>query len=370
MTIPEGIKDPVPVYEGRTMEAGKSYLCAGRFAGQMLLTKWHVEIDDKMYPLRTLLKVKPWKLSKFDPTLDWNDKDIWFYRGGGYGDLLMMTPLIREFKSRWPTCRLHVACGTSYFDLFKGMDVIPEMLPVPSDQVAFCPMIAFEEMIEGDPEALETHIAHMFARRANVPITDIKPSYQVTDSEKNFAEREYPKTDRKRIGIQYLASALYRSYPKMQALMMELSTKGEVFLFGHPDQIKLKDPIPGVTNIMERGFDFRESAAIINTCDICVSPDSAMVHLCSALDIPCVGLFGPFPSALRISSPCAKGIDGAAPCAPCFFHAETVTEFPATMPCEKIGRCVALENISINHILEVVDSLTPQGTTGASKPPP
>lgn len=36
---------------------------------------------------------------------------------------------------------------------------------------------------------------------------------------------------------------------------------------------------------------FREFTAMIATCDIVITPDTSVVHLCSAFDIPCVGLY-------------------------------------------------------------------------------
>lgn len=36
---------------------------------------------------------------------------------------------------------------------------------------------------------------------------------------------------------------------------------------------------------------FREFTAMIATCDIVITPDTSVVHLCSAFDIPCIGLY-------------------------------------------------------------------------------
>jgi ADP-heptose:LPS heptosyltransferase len=112
---------------------------------------------------------------------------------------------------------------------------------------------------------------------------------------------------------------------------------------------------------MDEKLTFRQSAAILETCKACISPDSAMVHLASALDIPCVALYGPFPSHLRTTSEKTFAFNGKAPCAPCFFHAEHMGQFPPGMPCEKIQRCVALESISVDRIVQKAWSLATIG---------
>src|SRR5215472_9867931 len=106
LTIPLGIEKPVPVYAGRQLEAGKSYLCSGRFVGQLLLSRWRVKVNGRDVPIRMLLKASNWIGVK--PSLrsqaEWNDRDLWLCRGGGWGDLIAMTPLIKEILRRWPGC--------------------------------------------------------------------------------------------------------------------------------------------------------------------------------------------------------------------------------------------------------------------------
>jgi len=98
-------------------------------------------------------------------------------------------------------------------------------------------------------------------------------------------------------------------------------------------------------NLSADNLTFRQSAAALDTCDAVVAPDSALVHLASARDIPCVGLYGPFPHELRSTSGKFVGISGIASCAPCFYHAGSFADFPATMPCRKAGVCLAMEAI-------------------------
>jgi ADP-heptose:LPS heptosyltransferase len=358
ITIPSGISEPIPVKNGIPLEGGREYICTNAFAGQLLSSRWRVVIDEQMWSLRLLMKVRPITFFPFDPTKDWSNRDIWLYRGGGWGDLLMLTPTIRELKIRWLDCRIHVACGEEYFPLFEGIDAVTENIPIPHDrrEEIDC-LVDFEELVEGNPAAEREHMAQLFASQFGFRLSNLKPDYFVREEELSWANSIYPDIGLPRIGIQFLASAFYRSYPFMTKVMIDLAKQAQVFLFGTPGSIKLKEPIKNVVNLMDDRLSFRQSAAVLLTCDACISPDSVLVHLCSALDKPCLALYGPFPSELRTTSNLTMAIDGKAPCAPCFFHAETPDQFPAGMPCFEKKICVALESISPERVIEEALSL-------------
>ena len=366
ITIPVGISEPIPVYKGLDMEGGREYICSNAFAGQMLLSRWRVVINGEMWSLRLLLKACSFSVEPFDRHLDWNDKHIWLYRGGGFGDLLMLTPTIRELKRRWPKCRIHVACGEEYHGLFEGIDVFTELLPIPVEMMEqIDALVEFEEMVEGNPLAERMHMAHLFASKLGLALTDIKPEYHVQPEEKEWAMTEYGRNGLPRIGMQFMASGYYRSFPDMGKVLHSLAKKAQVFLMGAPGQIELKGATPNMVNLMADKLTYRQNAAVVSTCDACISPDSALVHLCSAIDIPCVALYGPFPSELRVTSDLTFAFDGKALCAPCFFHAEAPDQFPAGMPCTEKKRCVALESIDPERVVQKTLSLA-QGLKCAS----
>src|SRR5215510_5258264 len=187
LTIPEGIDRPVPVLQGRPLEPGAEYLCHNRFVGQLLLSQYRVKIRSRIYPLRTLLKVQNYTTIKplLLPNADWNRRDLWFYRGGGWGDLLAMTPVIQQILARWPKCRIHVACGSSNQDLFRGLNVSCELIPVPFQPHLM--IVDCEELVEGDPDAEQYHLVELFARRAGIKLENPKIHYSVTLEEFNEA---------------------------------------------------------------------------------------------------------------------------------------------------------------------------------------
>lgn len=352
LTIPDGI-DPIPIKHGRTLYAGQDYLCTNAFTGLMLLTRDKVTIDGQRWSFRALAKAYSIEFDRFDPDEDWNGKHVWLFRGGGYGDLIMLTPLIKELRRRWPYMRMHVAAADTYGVVLDGIDMIREQIPIPySKNCQIDALIEFEEIVEGNPLAEKLNMTQLFANRAGITLTDLKPTYTLTTEERQWALKTYPTNHLPRIGIQLLASAYYRTYTNMTKVLVGLAKKAQVFLIGAPGQVELKEPIENVVNLMSDKLSFRQSVAVISTCNACVSPDSALVHVCSALDLPCVCLYGPFPSSLRITSPKAIVFEGKAECAPCFFHADLPDQFPTGMPCEEPRCCVALASIDPQRVVD------------------
>lgn len=355
--------------EGSWIEPETEYLCTNAFAGAMLSTRASVAgmTSIEMPILNQQVEVKPWH-GNFC-SLDYA-QHIYLLRGGGYGDILMLTPTVKALKQKYPHAKIHLVTGQRYFGLMNGLDVIEETLPLDLSKVdpLASRIIVYEEWIEGHEDAKSTHMAKHFASAAKVHLEDYKPFYQVTNLEREWAADNFPRTRNKRIAVQYMASCFARSYRQMMTVIVALASNPdiEVLIFGAPNQFELPEGCPeGIINMTKRCSTFRESAAVVAMSDLVIAPDSAFTHLASALDIPCIGLYGPFPAKLRISGEHAEGLQGTAKCSPCFYHASRPDSFPAGMPCAEKGFCVAMENIQpsvvVDAALKVVSPLLTAG---------
>ena len=358
ITITKRIKNAIAIPMGRPMEPGVTYYATNAFVGSIMMQRAMMELDNgDMEPLGQHVTVKPEDKVIVNPFS--SEESVLIIRGGGYGDLLLMTPLIRHLQSEGK--KVTVACGDEYRDLFIGLDVETELLPVPLKDVRckYDMVVAFEEWIEGKENAKTVHMAQHFASGLGILLTDLRPSYAITDQESKCAAFRYPRKEGiRRVGIQVMASAWIRTYPKAPELMAALSAEGyEIFLFGKPGEFKLAEEKENILNLCEKGLTFRESAAAMATCDAIIAPDSALFHLAGALNIPAIGLYGPFPSNIRATSDCQHPIDGKAPCSPCFFHAVHRMARPEGMPCTEKGWCAALTAISPEAIVKKLDSI-------------
>lgn len=295
-----------------------------------------------------------------NPEVDYNGKTIFFQRAGGFGDLMLLAPVLREVKRRWPTCRIVISTMTHYSYALKNLPYIDEIVgyPVSLDFVEKCDAKVFlERAIEGNPRARELHMTDLFGELTGIgfDFEDKKPDFRLTELEKGWASICYPRTpNTPRLIVQVGASAYARTFPPplQQQVLAPLFQKGwEVCFVGKPGEVDIKGTDERIKNLTASNLTFRQSCAVLNTADVVFAPDSAMVHVSAALDVPCVAVYGPFPWQLRTKySPSVMPISGQGGCAPCFHHAWLENHFPDGGPCNEKGMCTVLAGIPVDRI--------------------
>jgi ADP-heptose:LPS heptosyltransferase len=302
----------------------------------------------------------------FDESLDWNGKSVLIVRPGGFGDILFTTPAIAEMKRRWPQIRIDLCAFGRFQPIVAYSDydnLVAYPLPLEQAQSYDC-VIALENTIEGNPEAEAVHAVDLMARKLGLShLSDKKMRYVATPDEIEWAAARYPRTEKVRIGIQVEASMRLRSYPGnllIEVLAGLVKKEYEVFLFGEPYKLKLPE-FPLIRNLTSEGLQFRQSVAVMATCDAFLGPDSVLVHVAGVLNVPTVALYGPFPYALRTTySPSIFAIQGHKGCdlAPCFYHGgPQAPHFPFNGPCAKTGRCEVLASIPPAQIISRLQSV-------------
>jgi ADP-heptose:LPS heptosyltransferase len=199
------------------------------------------------------------------------------------------------------------------------------------------------------------HATDAFAKKLGVSVEDHKPVFRLSELELAGGLTRFPRTKSMRVGIQPLASVANRDYPL--PYWMEVIDKlvykehCEVFLFGAKGQIPPVRHI-GITNLSEHDLTFRQSAAILATCDVFAGVDSSLLPVCHAIDMPAVGLYGPFDWKTRTAkAPLTWALQGAGECAPCHWHRHAGRSFPPTKDCAKLGNCHVLASIKPERIV-------------------
>ena len=303
----------------------------------------------------------------FDEKEDWNGKKILIIRPGGFGDLLFCTPSIHEIKRRWPTAEVHVCVYSMFQDILFANPEVDKIVSYPislDDAEEYHAWIFLENVIEGNPEAEKLHAVDVVAKRIGLTHLDEKAMrYELTEEEKLWALDKFPRTNAKRIAIQVEASGRARTYPGnlMTEVIIRLAQKSrEVYLLGTPYKVKTRST-PLVRNLMIENLSFRQSVAAMTACDVVLGPDSVMVHIAGALQMPALGLYAAFPWTLRTAyAPTVQAIQGHGGCdlAPCFYHgSQLAPNFPFNGPCNKSQRCEPMARIQPERIIATLDRM-------------
>ncbi len=344
--------EPLPLVRGaKEPNPSGRYLVDNNNAGEYM----------SMWPHAMLINHR--ELTPFDPDRDWNDSRVCLIRPGGLGDLMFLTPVCAELKRRWP--RIHITICTVEFNapvLEHNPDidaVIP--YPLPESEMTFDCMIPFEEVLETGPHGKEWHAVDVFADVLGLKVTDRQVRLYLTDEEKERMAARCPYTGKKRVGIQLRASALARSYPRTLEVARLLAEKGrEVYIFNAPGCERIQSNMANIVDVayLDPSPSFRESCALLLTCDVLVAPDSSLTHAAGALGVPCIALYGPFPWQLRTAGvETTRALQGSAPCAPCFHHQRNLQAWPKNGPCFRSGKCEALDSIEPRRVVAKVEAL-------------
>jgi ADP-heptose:LPS heptosyltransferase len=260
---------------------------------------------------------------------DLTNKTLFLIREGGAGDLLFLTPAMKYLKEKYSGVKIFQGCMPVYSSLFnnhKYIDaVFPHIFPY-EDFIKADYFCTFEGIIEGSKEAEVTNAYDLFINRLGIPLSEIPvkiPNFVVSDKVKDYWKMVLNGqfTD-KNIGFQLRASSPIRTLPPQlnAEIIKKLTDKGfKVFLLESMD--RKNDTarfinhfqLQNVVDCSPYSDNFERLAGIISLMDLFVGPDSSGNHLAAGLNIPLVGLFGPFRSALRLKYyKNAVGIDAMA----------------------------------------------------------
>lgn len=272
---------------------------------------------------------------------------------GGLGDFLMMTPGLRALKTQRANRPVVLAIPRRFFSLFDGNTDV-ELVDIDGDfdpgayrewfNLTDCPAARVESRTA---PAVKANRIELFARGLGVTglrlkMMDRRPRYVVSDAELRWRDRFFADHGLQGplvVGVQAHTDEAYRDVPHMQQIVEALARHALVLVFG--------SVLPaGAMNrrvIQIQGLDLRQSFALASGCDVMVAPDSVFVHLAGALDLPCVGLFGPTDGRVRGQDyPRARILDArrTLPCVPCWRNETTSCGLTGLRPSACLGEIV------------------------------
>ena len=342
--------------KGINFKTGKKYIMAEDTEGNLRsLFGPHVGMS---YPIDQIYR--PYKGEPLD------GKTLVCFRTGGIGDICFLNPVLRYIKKKYPTMKLKVAssCGQS----LENVPEIDELYPMPFDSELLETAdyhLLFQGIIEGSSEKSKiTHAVDMFFSYFSIDSLPIPPEEKIpklffNDQElawlKDTVTKMGIKDDDYVIGFQMETSSPLRNFPKekMKVVVELLLKEGfKIVLIGIPDHGMLasfyKGNNPNV--IPALNFNVRQSMILANRYNMVITPDSFMVQVAGALNKPLIGLYGPFPSEVRMKYfKNAIGLDPKVVCSPCYKHdfRTCIKGFPS--PC--------FTQTTIEDVIQAVDYL-------------
>ena len=290
----------------------------------------------------------------------------------GFGDSILLTPCLRAIKQLHPSATLALAVLHERRQPFLGLPYVDgfEDYPLRTEHLSkYDCVLSLERSVENNPKARVQHMTDRFAEHLGLAeLKDRTVDYIVSQAELDWVKASFPRGKKRRIGVQVQAAARCRSYPKMTLLIEALRRAGwEVGLLGRPGEFRTDGPKnPDVIDLSRRGLTWRQSEAFLLTCDVFLGPDSSLLHAAGALNVPAVGLFGPFPWKLRTAYyKSVHAIQGHEGCdiAPCF-HSQHLgmPPFPLNGPCIQTGKCHVLDSILPKRIIAKIEQVAAKPT--------
>ena len=296
-----------------------------------------------------------------------NGKTLLTWRTGGIGDILMLSPALAELKLKYPFAT--IKAGSMFPQPFENHPAIHRSFQMPFDAEELDRAdyhLHYQGLLESGTEAGKTTPAvdlfmqAMGINPAEVPPARKRPVIKLSAKEFEWVAKTKAALkikDHLVAGIQAEASSPIRKFPKekMQVIAHTLVSEGfKVIVVGGPDQKPLYDYLKANGNpeniIDGTRFSIRQSLILASIYDLIIAPDSFLVQVGAAYNIPTIGLYGPFPSKIRMQYHTRSiGLDARVVCSPCCIH-----DFK---PCVKGFPSPCFTQISEKDILEACDYL-------------
>jgi len=261
----------------------------------------------------------PKRINRLKQLLDTHRPRICVLRGEGVGDILMTTPLLRGLKVMFnEDVHITYATNTRYLGgaivkVLKHNPDVDEVIDRDSlDEGNYdivinlhCPAIGYEANPNNPPK----NRIDIFAEHAGIPTEDKTVRYFIQPQELEagdaFISKRGFNINDKVILVHIFTSASRRNLDNltMRNTLQTLSQKGfKLILLRHtsdPASNIMWESIPGLTVL--RDVDIRRVAGVMKNCDLLLCPDSVMLHLAGALEVPTVAIFGDTDPRARIN---------------------------------------------------------------------
>jgi ADP-heptose:LPS heptosyltransferase len=279
-------------------------------------------------------------------------------RGGGFGDVLLTTPILKALKQKYPDSELTFVTDQSGYTVLKGLPYIDDYLLYKGlYNVQHLKLegfdLEFSLMYEKRPNC---HILDAYASQADVALIDKKPEIALLQSHYDTAEQwmdfEQMKEKDLLIGIHRGPTWPCRAWHplKFKAVADYLKEKYHAVIAefsGEPGfGMDLGIDLTGKTSI-------RQTAAILKRCSLLICIDSFLLHLASAVETPTVAIFGCTDPLYRLPfNDISIGVQTSGDCRSCYHDGK----YKTCCTCYR-DRIYCMEEVSVEDVTSAADIL-------------
>ena len=288
-----------------------------------------------------------------------NNSSLLIIRYGGIGDIIATLFGIYELKKKYQNLQIGFMASPSYSSILTLFPMLIDKIYAPVSNIhdlkKYKYICVLDDVLETDSDSSIVPIQDIYAK--HMGITSLNTKQLLSNLDDN---------NRQHIGIQYKCDVPLRNYNIEKTidiinLLLDKYTEDNIYLLGKSDDFQtinyIYSKVKHNKRLIANGCGYKEQtllelAVIIQNLKIVIGPDSGFLHIAGITKTPIVGLFGPFPSKLRLSYYTnAIGIDAHSNCAPCFRH------FPINFCKFNCGESECLNTITPQQVITAVNEL-------------
>ena len=233
--------------------------------------------------------------------------NILAYRNlGGIGDIIMTTSALEKVKEKYPNSQITYACPKEFLELLENNPMIDRLTPwnrkVTQED--------YDVVINLTHDCIDYEIKHQPLVERNRPEVFVsscgllddkvpRPKIYLNEDEILWGKDFLRGLSGPIIGLVLKSNANVRQWPYFKELRTWLLQKYPTATLLEISHSESSDWKKHERVVPVFGFKLREVAALINQCDLIISPDTGIAHIAGALNRPTVWLFTHIDGKIR-----------------------------------------------------------------------
>lgn len=221
----------------------------------------------------------------------------------GLGDTISVLSALQQMKKEYPLIKLTFRAWRPYIQMLEkhpDIDILEDCKTVirkpiedSKKQIVIdlshpCPGGTYETARQ---EETDKSRSELFTQACGLNWEGMRPILHLDDDEKKFGmEYVFKNTDRskKNIGLVLRSAEPWKDWPYVEEFAESCLEEFNLFVYDHA----LVLDIDGVNNTAKDLVGIREVMSVLPYMDCVITPDTGIMHMCDALDIPALSLFG------------------------------------------------------------------------------